>query len=95
MRDGDAVELCGPPAFDFGDKVRARKNIRNDGTFPGKDIGEKLVAKGDIGYVKSIGTFLQQYFIFGVDFVERGLVGGMRAKELELIEGASGLENER
>jgi nitrogen fixation protein NifZ len=36
--------------------------------------------------VRSIGTFLQRYFIFEVDFVDCGLVVGMRGKELELIE---------
>ena len=86
-RDGDLVELNDPPVFDYGDKVRSRKNIRNDGTFLGKEVGEQLVAKGDVGYVTSIGTFLQQYFIFGVDFVERGLIVGMRARELELFAG--------
>jgi nitrogen fixation protein NifZ len=86
-RDGDLVELNDPPVFDYGDKVRSRKNIRNDGTFLGKEVGEQLVAKGDVGYVTSIGTFLQQYFIFGVDFVERGLIVGMRARELELLAG--------
>jgi nitrogen fixation protein NifZ len=45
-RDSDVVELEGPPYFDYGDRVRARRTIRNDGTFPGKDIGEILVTKG-------------------------------------------------
>ncbi|MGC1586292.1 MAG: nitrogen fixation protein NifZ, partial [Rhodomicrobium sp.] len=44
-RDSDVVELNGPPAFDYGDKVRSRRVIRNDGTFPGKDIGEILCKK--------------------------------------------------
>lgn len=86
MRDSDIVELDGPPDFNYGMKVRSRKNVRNDGTFPGKDIGDLLVKKGDIGYVNSIGTFLQQFYIYGVDFYQRGYVVGMRAKELELVE---------
>ncbi|WP_142847686.1 nitrogen fixation protein NifZ [Telmatospirillum sp. J64-1] len=86
IRDSDAVELDGPPAFNYGTKVRSRKNIRNDGTFPGKEIGEILVKKGEVGYVNSIGTFIQQYYIYGVDFVERGYLVGMRGKELELVE---------
>lgn len=95
MRQDDTIELSEPPVFGFGDKVRALKDVRNDGTFLGKNIGDKLVMKDDIGYVRSVGTFLQQYFIFGIDFIERGLIVGMRAKELELIEDASGLENKR
>jgi hypothetical protein len=31
------IELDAPPVFDMGDRVRVRKLIRNDGTFPGKD----------------------------------------------------------
>jgi len=86
-RDGDTVELEGPPCFDYGQKVRSRKSVRNDGTFPGKDIGEILVKKGEEGYVTSIGTFLQQFYIYGVDFYSRGYRVGMKGKELESAEG--------
>lgn len=81
-RDSDIIELNGPPLYDYGTKVVARFNIRNDGTFRGKEIGELLVQKGDVGYVASIGTFLQQYYIYGVDFYERGNLVGMRFREL-------------
>lgn len=89
-RDSNVVELDGPPDFEYGEKVVSRLNIRNDGTFPGREIGELLVKKGDIGYVASIGTFLQQYYIYGVDFVERGYKVGMRAKELVPAQPAQG-----
>ncbi len=85
-RDSDHVELDGPPFFDYGDKVRARRTIRNDGTFPGKDIGEILVTKGEVGYVVNIGTFLQQFYIYGVEFETTGNRVGMKRKELEAIE---------
>jgi nitrogen fixation protein NifZ len=85
-RDGDIVELSGEPRFNYGQKVRSRKSIRNDGTFPGKEIGEILVKKGEEGYVVSIGTFLQQFYIYGIDFYERGYRVGMKAKELEPVE---------
>lgn len=85
-RDSDVVELNDPPAFDYGEKVRARRNIRNDGTFPGKDIGELLCKKGEEGYVVSIGTFLQQFYIYGVEFIESGHRVGMKRKELEPVE---------
>ena len=39
-------------------------------------------ARGDIGYVRSIGTFLQQFYIYAVEFVDSGHQVGMRAKEL-------------
>lgn len=81
-RDSE-IELVSPPVFEYGQKVRARCMVRNDGTFRGKEIGEVLVRKGDAGYVNSIGTFLQKFYIYGVDFPELGYCVGMRAKELE------------
>jgi nitrogen fixation protein NifZ len=89
-RDSDVVELNGPPAFNYGDKVRSRRSIRNDGTFPGKDIGEVLVKKNEEGYVTSIGTFLQQFYIYGVDFIATGYRVGMKLKELESAEPIAG-----
>lgn len=81
-RDSETVELAGPPRFVFGERVLCRSTIRNDGTFPGRDVGHVLVKKGDIGYVRSIGTFLQQYYIYSVEWIGRGYEVGMRAKEL-------------
>ena len=81
-RDDEAIEIASPPRFNMGERVLARSVIRNDGTYTGKDIGEVLVNKGDIGYVRSIGTFLQQFYIYAVEFVDSGHQVGMRAKEL-------------
>ncbi|MGI0485128.1 nitrogen fixation protein NifZ [Pantanalinema rosaneae CENA516] len=80
------VELDDPPVFDIGEKVRSRKLIRNDGTFPGKEIGETLAKKGDVGYVVSIGTFLQASYIYAVHFMTTGYIVGCRGKELESAE---------
>jgi nitrogen fixation protein NifZ len=85
-RDSDIVELDGPPDFEYGEKVQSRKNIRNDGTFPGAEIGDIIVRKGDVGYVKSIGTFLQQFYIYGIDFIDRGAVVGMKGRELRSLD---------
>jgi nitrogen fixation protein NifZ len=84
-RDSDIVEITADPVFDYGAKVKSIKTIRNDGTYAGKDIGDVLVKKGDIGYVTSIGTFLQQFYIYAVDFVDTGHRVGMRGKELEAV----------
>lgn len=81
-RDDDVIEVAYPPRFTMGERVICRSVIRNDGTFNGKDIGEVLVEKGSIGFVRSIGTFLQQFYIYAVEFVESGHQVGMRAKEL-------------
>lgn len=88
-RDSDIVEITADPIFDFGAKVKSIKTVRNDGTYAGKDIGDVLVKKGDIGYVTSIGTFLQQFYIYAVDFVDTGHRVGMRGKELEAVTDAA------
>src|SRR5271169_1513329 len=85
VRDSDAVEINEPPYFSFGEKVKAKRVIRNDGTYAGKEIGEVLAKKGEIGYVVSIGTFLQQFYIYGIEFTESGNRVGMKRKELEPV----------
>ncbi|MBW4500122.1 MAG: nitrogen fixation protein NifZ [Scytonema hyalinum WJT4-NPBG1] len=82
----DELELDQQPAFNIGDKVRLRKMIKNDGTFPGQEIGVILAKKGDIGYVASIGTYLQRSYIYAVHFLHTGFVVGCVKKELELVE---------
>jgi nitrogen fixation protein NifZ len=85
VRDSDVVELNQPPYFNFGEKVRAKRMVRNDGTYAGKEIGELLCRKGEEGYVVSIGTFLQQFYIYAVEFVDSGHRVGMKRKELEPV----------
>lgn len=82
----DKIEIDSPPTFEIGQKVRACKLIRNDGTFPGKDIGVTLAKKGDVGYIVSIGTFLQSSYIYAVHFMTTGHIVGCLKKELELAE---------
>ncbi|MEM6421807.1 MAG: nitrogen fixation protein NifZ [Pseudomonadota bacterium] len=84
--DDREIEVHGPPAFMPGDKVVSRKNIRNDGTMFGKEIGETVVKKGDVGYVRDIGVFLQQFYIYAVDFVDRDSIVGMRVRELTALD---------
>ena len=84
-----AVEIHAAPIFSPGEKVRSTKHIKNDGTYPGKEISEKLVRKGDVGYVRDIGTFLQQFYIYAVEFADRAVIVGMRGKELTSIDNPS------
>ena len=93
-RDGDIVELNSPPRFGYGEKVMSTKTVRNDGTFPGREIGDILVKKGDVGYVSSIGTFLQQFYIYGVEFVDHGYRVGMKGRELESLDAADDADEE-
>ena len=39
-RESDIVELVNPPKFYYGQKVFSKKYVRNDGTFPGKEVGD-------------------------------------------------------
>ena len=82
----EAIEIYRPPVLELGTKVRAKHAVRNDGTVPGRRMGEILLEQGEVGYVNSIGTFLQRYYIYGVDFFRIGTVVGMRAHELEVLE---------
>lgn len=81
-RDSDVIEIDGPPPFAHGERVASRVTVRNDGTFAGREIGDLLVQRGDVGVVTSVGTFLQQHYIFSVEFVERGYRVGMKSREL-------------
>jgi len=72
----------GMPLFDNGDAVRVIRNVRNDGTYPGEAIGNLLIRRGSIGYVRSRGTFLQDQIIYEVHFVDQGMVVGCREEEL-------------
>jgi nitrogen fixation protein NifZ len=81
-----AVEINAAPLFSPGEKVSSIKHIKNDGTYPGKEIGENLVRKGDVGYVRDIGTYLQQFYIYAVEFADRAVIVGMRGKELASID---------
>ena len=88
MITDEPLEVYDPPTFSPGEKVRATKYVKNDGTYPLKDIGEVLVAKGDVGYVRDIGTFLQRFYVYAVDFVDRGTIVGMRGRELVSLDKA-------
>ncbi|MCW1413026.1 nitrogen fixation protein NifZ [Rhizobium sp. 1AS11] len=80
------VEIRNPPRFMPGERVRATRHVMNDGTYPGKDIGENLVRKGDEGYVRDVGTFLQQFYIYAVEWIDCGNLVGMRARELVSVD---------
>ena len=70
--------------FGYGDEVRVMRNVRNDGTYPGLEMGAPLVKRGSVGYVQSVGTYLQDYTIYGVHFLEDDILVGCREEELIL-----------
>jgi nitrogen fixation protein NifZ len=76
-------ELWDPAVFERGDAVVSLKDVRNDGTFPGAKMGEVLIRKGEAGYVHAVGTYLNRFYIYAVEFIDSGRLVGMRAHELE------------
>ena len=68
--------------FESGQRVRVTRTIRNDGTYPGVPTGTKLVAAGSLGFVRDVGTFLQDQVIYSVHFTDQDRVVGCRSQEL-------------
>jgi nitrogen fixation protein NifZ len=70
------------PRYEYGDEVRLTRNVRNDGTYPGMEIGDFLVKRGSLGYVQDVGTYLQDQLIYKVHFLEADKMVGCREEEL-------------
>jgi nitrogen fixation protein NifZ len=68
--------------YDYGDEVRIVRNVRNDGTYPGLDVGAPLVRRGSVGFVVNVGTFLQDQVIYSVHFMNEQRLVGCREEEL-------------
>ncbi|MBC9876469.1 nitrogen fixation protein NifZ [Bradyrhizobium sp. INPA01-394B] len=67
--------------FSLGEPVRAATVIRNDGTYPHKDIGEPLVHPGDTGIVRESWSFLGEIY-YTVEFMARSVFVIMRGHEM-------------
>lgn len=72
------------PLYDYGDAVRLIRNVRNDGTYPGMELGELLIRRGAVGCVYDVGTYLQDQLIYRVHFLDEGRTVGCREEELIL-----------
>jgi len=68
--------------FSIGDAVRVIRNVRDDGTYPGAQMGELLIRRGSSGHVVDIGTFLIDQIIYSVHFLDAGRIVGCREEEL-------------
>jgi nitrogen fixation protein NifZ len=85
QEDGSGLELeaeDGQRRYEYGESVRVIRNVRNDGTYPGLDVGAFLVRRGSVGYVVNVGTFLQDQVIYSVHFLGEQKLVGCRAEEL-------------
>ena len=71
------------PLFQLGQKVRLKRDIRNDGTYAFTKVGEFLAYAGEEGYVRHMGDFLQVIRVYDVDFIGTGRLIGCREDEIE------------
>jgi nitrogen fixation protein NifZ len=77
------------PKFTMGQKVKLVEDIVNDGTYPHAKIGTLMMPKGQVGYIKSMGEFLQVIRVYEVHFVGSDMeveIIGCREHELEAID---------
>ena len=72
------------PAYEYGDEVRLIRNVRNDGTYPGKEVGELLIRRGSVGCIYDVGSYLQDQIIYRVHFLDESRTVGCRQEELIL-----------
>ncbi|MDR3324071.1 MAG: nitrogen fixation protein NifZ [Zoogloeaceae bacterium] len=70
------------PRWHIDDEVRVIRNVRDDGTFPGADMGDLLLRRGSVGVIRDIGTFLQDQIIYSVHFYAENRLIGCREEEL-------------
>jgi nitrogen fixation protein NifZ len=68
--------------FDMGEPVRVIRNVKDDGTYPGAQVGQLLVRRGSVGHVVDVGTFLQDQVIYSVHFLDINRIIGCREEEL-------------
>ena len=74
------------PKFGIGQKVKLLEDIKNDGTYPHAPIGTIMVKKDSIGYIKSIGEFLQVIRVYEVHFLDlNALIEVVGCREHELL----------
>jgi nitrogen fixation protein NifZ len=84
-QDGEAgVTSRSGHSFAVGESVCAMARVRNEGTYPHRDIGEILVREGDLGYVHESWSFLDEVY-YTVEFVRRAVVVIMRGREMARI----------
>lgn len=64
------------PRYQWGQRVKALIDLRNDGTFPDKELEALLVGIGGVGEIVQVGTHTEANLpIYLVEFGERLVVG--------------------
>jgi len=101
LHDSVTAKLSGrdePKAkFFLGQKVKLLEDVKNDGTYPYLKIGEVMIKKDSIGYIRGMGEFLQVIRVYEVHFLDAEAVVeviGCREHELEAMEPYRDIEAE-
>ncbi len=64
------------PKYQWGQRVKALTDLRNDGSFPDAEAEALLVSTGDAGEIVQVGTHAEANIpIYLVEFGERLVVG--------------------
>lgn len=83
------------PLFKEGQKVELVEDIVNDGTYPHAPIGTLMMPKGSVGYIKSMGEFLQVIRVYEVHFFGTDMeveIVGCREHELRAMDDGCDIE---
>ena len=73
------------PRYQWGQRVKALVDLRNDGSFPDVDLEALLVNTGDVGEIVQVGTHTEANMpVYLVEFGERLVVGCLEEEILPL-----------
>jgi len=73
------------PKFQWGQRVKALIDLRNDGSFPDQPTEALLVSVGDTGEIVQVGTHTEANMpIYLVEFGERLVVGCLEEEIIPL-----------
>jgi len=73
------------PKYQWGQRVKAVIDLRNDGTFPDTPVEALLVSVGDQGEIVQVGTHAEANLpIYLVEFGERLVVGCLEEEIIPL-----------
>jgi nitrogen fixation protein NifZ len=73
------------PRYQWGQRVKALADLRNDGSFPDTPLEALLVSVGDMGEIVQVGTHTEANMpIYLVEFGERLVVGCFEEEILPL-----------
>jgi nitrogen fixation protein NifZ len=73
------------PKYQWGQRVKALIDLRNDGSFPNAPLEALLVGVGDTGEIVQVGTHTEQNMpIYLVEFGEKLVVGCLEEEIIPL-----------